>query len=202
MTDENIILPEDERAAHQGILVPRVPGAFKGSCLWVSRHGAVFHDEATARWHGSTHIKCFGCGSHFEKNSFCHPCSERKQDERHAARPARDWDGETICHEAGDTYVESYDELWEMMYDAPSILDDRWVFAEPAKPRAFIDIDDLVSNEMPEGFEFSQEAYEIADKLNAMMAEELAGTLWPGETRVTFDAFRAWIAEQQEEVDE
>lgn len=85
MSDKKVIMWDSPEAA----TLKTVEG-------WVSRKGRFFgKDERTARYDGSTHRACEECGTVYETNSFCRPCSEAKRSKVFWSLPVEKWDGVT-----------------------------------------------------------------------------------------------------------
>ncbi len=191
---DDIILPDDPRAAYKVLVTPLTGGPFGE--FWMSRHEIVFRDEADARWHGSTHRKC-ECGEVFYKNSYCQPCAAKRAEERYMALPTRDWDGEMICN-GDETYIDSFDEMADLIAIDAGSPNGHWFFAEHPEPRE-IDIDDYFCDSTYDGFKFSDDTYAAAAAMHELVERDFKNVYAAGGTRVTFDAFNAWLAEQENE---
>lgn len=197
MTNEDVILPDDPRAARLGFLVAHDPGAFKTTVVLVSRNGTIFQNEHDARRSSATHLRC-DCGEIYPKHSFCQPCANKRAEDRYMALPGRDWrDGAMIC-DGDETFIDTFDEMADLVFQNPNATGRHWVFAGPKDHNhRFIDICDLIADYGHEDFDFSDEAYAAADALEEILRKEFAAVLWPSDTRVTFGTFNAWLAEQE-----
>lgn len=196
MTDD-VILPDDPRAAFRATLVPEAESVWVSTPVWVSRFWRVFRDECSARLDGATHFLCDKCGEIYPKHSFCRPCANKRAEARYMALPGRDWrDGAMIC-DGDETFIDTFDEMADLVCQNPNATGRHWVFAVPKDHNyRFIDICDLIADYGHEDFELSDEAYAAADALEEILRKEFAAVLWPSDTRVTFGTFNAWLAEQ------
>lgn len=89
---------------------------------WVSRNGRYFGRGTTAehqaRYDGSTHKKCEGCGNPVAKHNYCKRCYHNKLVERYRSLPVIDWDGVTpICLFDDDKYFFSEGDLMDYCWD-------------------------------------------------------------------------------------
>ncbi len=85
MKEEKIVMYESPEAAS----IQTVTG-------WVSRLGHYFGDnEHIARYDGSTHKVCAGCGGIVARSGYCQACRSKRDDEAFHALPAEPWDGTT-----------------------------------------------------------------------------------------------------------
>ena len=156
MTEELIILPEDERAAK----LETVTG-------WVSRKGNFYgKDERLARWDGSTHKKCGECGELIRRDSWCKPCQAKRNKESFLKLPEKEWDEKTpICMWDGDVYFFSRGELMDWCFDNMySVSDLDLVICEPNKPRPIEP--DYYADEMGEEGEIPEELHDAIESFN------------------------------------
>jgi hypothetical protein len=86
---------------------------------WQARTGEFWgNNEHMARWCGSTHKRCDGCGAVIAKSSWCTPCRDAKQREKFAAFQRRPWDGAEPLHLFDtDTYFFSAEVLSDYCQD-------------------------------------------------------------------------------------
>jgi RNA polymerase subunit RPABC4/transcription elongation factor Spt4 len=70
--------------------------------------------EKTALYTLMTHKICENCGNIVGKNSYCRPCSEKRQNENYLKKEFREWDGETpLVIYNSDFYLFDLDDLTE-----------------------------------------------------------------------------------------
>jgi hypothetical protein len=101
----DIILPDDPRAAS----IMTVTG-------WVSRTGHFFgsrsDSEHMARYDGSTHRKCEGCGAIIDKSGYCRVCHAEREIEKFNKMEKRPWNGtDTLYSFSSDEYFFSQEDL-------------------------------------------------------------------------------------------
>lgn len=115
MGDNKIITPDSPEAAQYRTDI-------RG---WVSRNGKFYgengHAEHVARYEGSTHLRCEGCGALYPKSYWmvCDDCRAKRDAERYLARPRARWDGKAML----------YSEVLDRFFDSPDDADD-WASLE------------------------------------------------------------------------
>lgn len=169
---EEIILPEDDRAAKEVTLT-----------LWQSRDGQYWQTEESARRNGATHHRC-DCGNLMRRYyTLCDDCRDQKAWERYREREKKPWDGEAMIYAEGeDHYFWDLDDLEYFCEDhgcAPSDL--RLVICEPRyvpEASAFNHVEDL----LPEDGEVPDEVLEAFDELNKRLRAIKRPICWmPGK---------------------
>lgn len=134
---EKIILPESPEAAHK-----------ETREVWVDRNGRSFFDERTARWSGTTHLRC-ECGTVVKKNGSCRICADKREAARYAAMPKKPWDGKTPLCMDGDRWFYSIEDVWDYMEEYDVKIDGMpLIIGEPVYARPIPD--DWFANELPE----------------------------------------------------
>lgn len=112
---EQIILPSDGEAA-----------SIKTITGWVSRKGHFFgDDERSARYDGSTHLKCPTCGKIINKHEYCYECHTKAEIEKYQKMKRKKWNGiDGIYSYAKDKWFWSYEELDDYIMDNNTTVDD------------------------------------------------------------------------------
>lgn len=107
-TEDKVIMYDSDEAAQ-----------FKTVQGWVSSNGRFYgDDEHTARYAGSTHKLCEGCGSVMRVRYIkCHSCQEKASTERYNQMPFKEWDGKQMV------YSQYFDKYY---YDIDYFTDDCW----------------------------------------------------------------------------
>lgn len=159
---------------------------------WVSSSGRFYaDDEHLARWDGCTHLVC-ECGNEHSKNyTMCDSCRSKKDDERYAAMPFKEWEGEPLCLYHDDTYFFSEEALldWADVHGIEDFSTIQLVICEPETAWE-LDPDDIYTDYLPE----DQYTHDVAPKtaaafeeLNNVIREEKEILCWmPGKNRTTY----------------
>lgn len=160
--DKKIILEDDPEAA-------RFETTIQG---WVSRGGLFCgNDEKYARWLGCTHKKCPICGFVYNRDSYCVPCKEKKNNELYQKREKVEWDEEyPVYSETQDLYFSTVRELMEYIEEnVLNISDLKLLECEPTK-NPQINMNALFQDVMPEHVDDATEIVpiEIQDKIDEL----------------------------------
>ena len=173
-----MILPDDPRAAER-----------KQLWLWVSRTGEAYSDDSTgeriARYDGSTHSRCDGCGSPCEKSRIrCVSCQKKTDDERYAALPFQEWDGDTpLAIFGSDDYFFDLDDV-EMYCDTHDCAPEDLQLVL-CNPNNLSEIDsDYWCDDLPEDGDLPPEIEKALAALNSTIREYGKAVSWfPGKIR-------------------
>ena len=150
---------------------------------WVSRNGKFYgekgHAEHAARYEGSTHLRCEGCGALYPKSYWmvCDDCRAKRELERYLARPRAKWDGKAMLYsEVLDRFFDSLDDAddWASLEDDenPMPLEEmRLVICEPDYARP-IDLD-YWQDQLPDNGELPAEIEDALAEFN----EAISGIL-------------------------
>lgn len=154
-TPEEIILPEDPRAA--------TPHTLTG---WLSRDGQFFVEERLARWSGSTHTPCEKCGAPCSKGWLrCSSCRAEEDALKFAAMPRADWDGKQMVYsQTKDKYFSSPADAIDELEGDETEESLRLVLCDPIHARTF-DADDYVDY-LPEDGDLPDEVQTAMDAFN------------------------------------
>jgi hypothetical protein len=142
---------------------------------WVSRDGRFWgKDERMARYDGSTHRKCEKCGGVFEKNAYCRPCWEKRQDEKYAALERVEWDGESpVCSFANDQYFfNGIEEVQDYCDEHGCNIEDLQLCHCEPMVMPSIDVDSFFENHIPDTYDadvrdlIDQDVLDLIDDLN------------------------------------
>lgn len=174
--EEKIVMDDSPEAAS----VQTVTG-------WVSSRGHFFGPgeagERTARYDGSTHTKCKGCGSPVEKCWIkCGACRDKAAGEKFKAMEKVKWDGVTpLALFDTDTYffnMEDIDRYCEDNDTVPGQL--RLVLCYPVKPSE-VDANEMFYDQLPEDGEVQDtDILAAIDALNAAIRKAEAFSWLPG----------------------
>jgi hypothetical protein len=176
MGDEKIILPSDPEAATYKTDI-------KG---WVSRDGFYYGEgEELARYSGSTHRACEGCGTPIQKNGYtkCGPCLIASDIERYNKRERRHWNGtDGLFSEAYGEYFFDSEDLDDFCEDHDCSIEDlRLIICVPQYARE-IDPKEYYCDDLPEDGEVPDDIIEIFDELNSRIRDSKAVLSWsPGK---------------------
>lgn len=176
MSDE-IILSTDPRAA---IYKTDLKG-------WVSRNGYYFgEDERTARYEGSTHRICDGCGKAIDRNSYCHDCYRKKETEKFNAMPRKEWNGKDgLYSQAFDAYYWDMDDLEYACDDNECTVDGLMLIICEPRYASEIDPDEHYCDDLPEEGEIPDELRRAFNELNKFIRESRIVLSWvPGKYAV------------------
>jgi hypothetical protein len=151
---------------------------------WLSRDGRFFgQDERTARYAGCTHVTCETCGTVRERNTYCSPCYHRKQDEKYAAMPRKEWDGVGMLYsQAADEFFHDEDQILDHCEESDCDPKDlKLIICEPQYARE-IDPNEHYCNDLPEEGEVDSELADAFDELNKLIRESKPILSWyPGK---------------------
>ena len=176
-TKENeIILPDDPRAAtyHTDI---------KG---WISYNCHFFgNDERMARYDGSTHRICEGCGAVVGKINYCRACYDKKEFDDYLAMPEMEWNEEgRLYSQANDEYYDGWDYALDACEDAGTLKDMRLIIAEPVYVKE-IDPSEYYLDDILDGYELPDDIREAFDELNEIIRNSKTILCYrPGKFRV------------------
>lgn len=162
----------------------------KDGIFWPDKHDPKFA-EHHARWGGCTHVRC-DCGAETEKHyTKCLACRNKADDERYAAMPFKEWEGEPLCLYRDDTYFFSEEELLDWA-DVHGIEDFSTIQLVICKPETAWELepDEIYTDYLPE----DQYTHDVAPKtaaafeeLNKVIREEKEILCWlPGKNRTTY----------------
>lgn len=175
-----IILPEDDAAAS----LQTVKG-------WVDRHGRFWGtDERMARYSGSTHNKCSGCGNAVEHRTYCGPCARAKEISKYDAMERKPWDGDAMLYSvATEQYFNDLDEVAEHCEgEGTSPKNLLLVICDPTYAKE-IDSDDHFSDDLPEDGELPAELQEAFKVLNKAIRDCKTPLSWyPSKVALEIDA--------------
>jgi len=161
MSEELVILPDDERAAS----IQTVTG-------WVSRTGGYWGDnERMARWEGSTH-RISESGIVIPKNGYCHVSHDKRMNEKYEGFPVEKWDGTfPICIWNSDTFFFDHDEIHDFISDRTrdELVNIQFVACQPLKMPQ-VD-DDYFLEELHEDAELPPAVKDALDELNKQIRE-------------------------------
>ena len=167
--------PLPVRYEHAAILVHHLSGWMCRTC------GRYFGDqESMARWccgHFDMPCSTKGCPGRAGSSPYttCKPCHERLRDEKWAALPKIDWDGESpLCEWDGDRFYWTGDEVEEAVVEhiASGLPIERFrlVVAERAKPSMF-EMADFLSDDLPSEFDDHRDFDDIDRVVNDWIAK-------------------------------
>lgn len=167
MNKETIILPSSDEAAKR----------IDGLSGWVDRHGKFWGDgpdgEHMARYSGSTHNECRGCGSVTRKTRLmCPECEAAKSRAKYVAMPRKEWDGKTpmVIHD-DDKYFFGWEDVEEYAEEANCKPEDLpLVICDPVHLRS-LDYD-YWCEDLPDDGELPPDVEEAVDALNAVIAKQ------------------------------
>lgn len=152
---EKIIMFDDAEAAQ--------PYTMTG---WKSRNGLFYGDEQSARYDGSTHVKCKYCGEPTKKHyTACDKCREIKTIERYSAMPRAEWDGKAMLYsDARDEYYADMDSVEDCLDEGETIESLRLIIC---KPNGVMPLDsDYCSDDLADDMELPDEAWKAMDAFN------------------------------------
>jgi len=118
---------------------------------WRSRRGFFYgEDEDMARYDGCTHVRCSRCGNPTEKSyTACQPCRSLAEQERYAAMPRAEWDGESMVYsQTLDRYFSTPGDAEDELEEGQTLGSLRLVLCTPNRGRR-IDADHF-AEELPE----------------------------------------------------
>lgn len=182
--NETIILYDDPGAVTQ-----------ETKTLYRSMNGNYFLTEDSARKDSMTHKSCEICGSMMKKNSYCHPCQDRRNQEWYRKLPFMEWDGKTPLYDHNtDTYFMDADSLDDFIAEA--LEDDiEWspdsmqlVICQANYPRQ-LDFE-LWCDSMPEDGDerlFDSEVIIKLNELNQLLSKHKPLSYSPGKIRTVYD---------------
>ena len=154
---------------------------------WVSAKGHFYGQgaqaESMARWDGSTHRKCEGCGELFERNAYCRPCHAKKEIEKYNAMPRKKWDGVGMLYsDTQDRYFYGWDDVDDYCASeefTPESL--RLIICEPTYATE-IDPTEHYCDDLPDEGEIPDSLQNAFDGLNDFIREEKIILSWsPGK---------------------
>jgi ribosomal protein L40E len=104
------------------VVLPNSPDAASLQTVsgWVSRSGHFFGaNERLARYDGSTHSICTGCGAKAPKSyTLCDTCRDAEETARWNKREIVEWDGTTpFCLDDGSKYFFDIDDFFDWFDD-------------------------------------------------------------------------------------
>jgi hypothetical protein len=173
MSERKIILASDDDAAS----IQTVTG-------WVSRLGHFFgNDERTARYDGSTHRKCDGCGAIIERNCYCRDCYVKKEAEKFNNMDHKEWNGtDALYSQAHDRYFFDLDELDQYCEDEETTPESLMlIICTPTYANA-VSPADIYEGDLPEDGEVPSEVQAAFDELNERLTENKTILSWyPGK---------------------
>ena len=183
MSEEKlIILSEDDAAA--SMKTESVTG-------WFDRHGRFWGtDERMARYSGSTHNKCSGCGNAVEHRTYCEPCARAKEVSNYEAMERKPWDGDAMLYSvATQQYFEDLDEVAEYCeVEGTSPRDLLLVICDP-KYAEEIDGEEHFSDDLPEDGELPAELQKAFEVLNKAIRDcRTPLSWWPSKVALEIDA--------------
>lgn len=185
MSEELIILPDDDRAAYS-----------KTQTIWFSRLGSIHTNEEEARLFGCTHKKCKKCDTLILKHCiFCEECRIKVTEEhQYLAMPFKEWDGITPVYSRRFQCLfiskQEIDEIFEFDKKSKSNMLSL-VICEKLKSN-LVDLDALIED-FPEeckdeiyfGTPSLQNILESINNLNSLLEKEEWG--WePGKFRTDY----------------
>lgn len=149
---------------------------------WVSRIGRFWgDDEHMARFDGSTHRKCNGCGEMVSHQSYCRVCSDKRSEDMFLAMPRVKWDGTSMIYsDSRDRYYSDPAEALEEVLEEGETLEDlRLIICVPEYLHQ-LDSETWV-DDLPEDGELPSEVDAALDALN-MAIREAGPSCWrPGK---------------------
>jgi hypothetical protein len=112
MPNEKIVLPSDPEAAQLVTVQLWQAGPYAEN----TGRGMLYKDEHSARFVGSTHRICEGCGKAFDRRRsryvVCDGCMTLRDHAKYEALPLVEWDGTTpLCIFDGDDYFFAIDDI-------------------------------------------------------------------------------------------
>jgi len=181
MTDEKIILAEDDEAAK---FVTGISG-------WVDRHGN-FHgkSEEMARYYSSTHKKCEECKTAIINRGYrcCVDCIEKNDIERYSKLEKKVWNGEVYLHsDRDDVYFADYDQLNDYIdeHQIENIDSLRLIICEPEHLR---ELDaDYWADDLPEDTELPNSVLSAIETFNASLKDAGIVSWTPGKYAAIID---------------
>ena len=174
MNDEKIIMMDSDEAAKK----MTVTG-------WVSRHGRFFgKDERTARYDGSTHKKCEGCGKILKKITYCHYCQAQKESEKFKAMPRRLPNREEPLYSIALDKYYFYDDWDEDLEDGRTVEDLMLVICDPVQYRQ-VD-SEYWCDDLPEDGEIHPDLEEALKNLNDVISKLPPICWYPGKVAADF----------------
>ena len=161
MSEKEIILPEDDKAATYRTDIAG----------WVSRQGFFYGEngEGSARYDGATHRTCARCDAVIRKHRpLCDACKLKYEIDNYNRMPKSPWDGEApLYSDLKDTYYHDLCEALDDLEDGQALADLRLVICEPNKATISID---LFADYLPDDSDAPDELLAAIEDFNEAMA--------------------------------
>lgn len=165
---------------------------------WQARTGEFWgNNEHMARYCGSTHKRCDGCGEVIAKSNWCTPCRDAKQKAKFASFERKPWDGEVPLNLFDtDTYFFDEDALRDYCADHDLKAEELdLVLCEP-NYATLLDPYEVYQDLLGEDCEVPAPLVAAFDVLNVAIAACKEALSWePSETAVDPASVRSIVGE-------